>query len=499
MTEQQLDPQGEAHEALGSVANDYGQRVLSDPRMIGNLVTDLLPDLPRERSLLVTGAEADIAGELTQHVQEQHLDPNTAVQLVARSLVDRRSLDPAASMWVTSEYAQALGYPVQSSQAPPPPGPGGLNPPPVVGPAPPQTVTSYAPYAAPNQPTNPPPADPTFVPGGGGGYGGTPGAGGGYGGSQPPAGGGFGGAPAGGGYGGSQPPAGGGGYGGPPPPAGGGGYGGPPPPPPAGYGGFSNPSPAGGVGTPTPTPMPWAAGGGGQPPKRRSNKGLLYGGGAAAVVVILVVALLAGGVFNSPKVKPTPTPTPTVHSASPKPTPTPTNTGTSTGLASLTSLLPQDIDDPATQCTQTTYKWTMPGLVQALTCTDPGLPGGYVYAYQVKTYADYQTSFANYNKWWGFGNSTPGSNCPPGNSPNDEGTTGWHDNFFPARDGQVLECEWVGAGSTPNEPAYTWTLPTENAFIVAQGAANSAFSVLDTWWTKDSGPLSSPTPAPASS
>src|ERR1700683_2599028 len=153
MTEQQLDPQGEAHEALGSVANDYGQRVLSDPLLLGGIVRDLLPDLPRERSLLVTGAEADIAGALTQHVQEQHLDPNTAVQLVARSLADPRPRAPAASMWVTSEYAQALGYPVQSSQAPPPPGPGGLNPPPVVGPAPPQTGTSYAPYAAPQPPT----------------------------------------------------------------------------------------------------------------------------------------------------------------------------------------------------------------------------------------------------------------------------------------------------------------------------------------------------------
>src|ERR1700683_1821673 len=148
MTEQQLAPQGEAHEALGAVAHDSGQRVLSDPRLLGGIVGDLLPDLPRERSLLVTGAEADIAGALTQHVQEQHLDPNTAVPLVARSLVDRRSLDPAASMWVTSAHAQALGYPVQSSQAPPPPGPGGLNPPPVAGPAPPQTVTRYAPHAA---------------------------------------------------------------------------------------------------------------------------------------------------------------------------------------------------------------------------------------------------------------------------------------------------------------------------------------------------------------
>jgi hypothetical protein len=495
MTEQQLDPQGEAHEALGSVANDYGQRVLSDPRMIGNLVTDLLPDLPRERSLLVTGAEADIAGELTQHVQEQHLDPNTAVQLVARSLVDRRSLDPAASMWVTSEYAQALGYPVQSSQAPPP-GPGGLNPPPVVGPAPPQTVTSYAPYAAPNQPTNPPPADQTFIPRGGGyggsqpppggGYGGVPAGGGGYGAPQPPPGGGYGGVPAGGGYGGSQPPA-------------GAGYGGPQPPAPGGYGGFPSPA-GGGVGTPTPTPPLWGPGGGGQPPtRRRGNKGLLYGGGAAAVVVILVVALLAGGVFNSPKPKPTPTPTFSSHSASPKPSPTPTSTGT--GLASLTSLLPQDIADPATQCKAQSppFNWTMPGLVQALTCTDPGLPSGYVYAYQVKTAADYQTTWANYLKWWGFDTSTASSNCPPGNSTSAQGTTAWHDNFFPDRAGQVLDCEWVGTGSTLNEPAYTWTFPTENAFIVGQGAANSTFSALDTWWTNNASPLSSPTPAPASS
>ena len=40
----QLDAQGEAHGALGSVVAGYGQGVLSDPHMLGNLVTDLLPD-----------------------------------------------------------------------------------------------------------------------------------------------------------------------------------------------------------------------------------------------------------------------------------------------------------------------------------------------------------------------------------------------------------------------------------------------------------------------
>jgi hypothetical protein len=120
----QLDAYLEAHEALNSVVANYGPRILSDPRMLGNVVADLLPDLPRERSLLVTAAESDVAGDLTRHVEEHHLDPDTAVQLVARSLTDRRALDPAASTWVTTEYVQALGYNVSSGtqRMPQPPG-----------------------------------------------------------------------------------------------------------------------------------------------------------------------------------------------------------------------------------------------------------------------------------------------------------------------------------------------------------------------------------------
>jgi hypothetical protein len=38
---QQLDTQGEAHEALGTAVASYGQRVLSDPHTLGNLVADL--------------------------------------------------------------------------------------------------------------------------------------------------------------------------------------------------------------------------------------------------------------------------------------------------------------------------------------------------------------------------------------------------------------------------------------------------------------------------
>src|SRR5438552_13122572 len=106
---QQLDAQGEAHQALGTSVAGYGQRVLSDPHILRNLVTDLLPDLPRERSLLVTGAEAGLAADIRRHVEDERIDPDTAVELVARTLAERRAIDPAASMWVASEYAQALG------------------------------------------------------------------------------------------------------------------------------------------------------------------------------------------------------------------------------------------------------------------------------------------------------------------------------------------------------------------------------------------------------
>src|SRR5438094_7793238 len=138
----QLDTQGEAHEALGTAVASYGQRVLTDPHTLGNLVADLLPDLPRERSLLVTAAEAGVAAEMRQHVEEQHIDPDTAAQLVARSLSERRAIDPAASMWVASEYAQALGYQVRPSTPAVPSGP-----PPAVPSGRPPAVPSGAPTA----------------------------------------------------------------------------------------------------------------------------------------------------------------------------------------------------------------------------------------------------------------------------------------------------------------------------------------------------------------
>jgi hypothetical protein len=185
MTEPQLDAQGEAREALNSTVADFGQRVLSDPRMLGSRMSDLLPDLPRERHLLVTAAEADVVGELTQCVQGRRLDPEAAIQLVSRSLSDRMSIDLASSTWVTAEYAQALGYHLRSDAPLSPP-------PPQSGPPPQPTIPNYAPTGSPSLQAAPPSAA-----AGGGGV---------YPRYSPP-----------------QAPAGGGVYVAPPPPAGGGG------------------------------------------------------------------------------------------------------------------------------------------------------------------------------------------------------------------------------------------------------------------------------------
>ena len=407
MSEQQLDAQGEAHEALKSAVDSFGPRVLSDPRMLGNLVTDLLPDLPRERSLLVTGAEADVAGELTQRVQEQHVNPETAVQLAASTLSERRAIDPAASMWIAAEYAQALGYPVRPG-AHTPPSQFGTVPPGDAPSGPVPTVT-----ALPNQ-MAPPPA---------GGQSGHPDA-------HAPTGG--------------QPPA-------PGWPA------------------------ASGAGPPAP------------PPKPRNRWPAIAAGGAAALVIVFVVAAFAAGLFNSSKSAPKRHPT--AHPATPAPRPT---------VAALTALLPSDIDDPASQCQPHTPPFTPVGLAAngALLCYDPGLSGNNVQAYQFNSNADYQKSWTSFNNWWGFNTGSPGSTCPPaaGNT-NNEGTLPFHGNFFPSRQGQVLECEWTGSGNTLNSPSYAWTYPTENAFVIAWGAPNSTFSALDTWWTNNSAPSSSPAPA----
>ena len=443
---QQLDTQGEAHDALGSAVNSYGQRVLNDPHILGNLVTDLLPDLPRERNLLVTGAEAGVAADITQHVEEQHIDPDTAVQLAARTLSERRAIDPAASMWVASEYAQALGYRVR------PPAEAAQASQPQATAAGPPTMTALS--GQPTPVTTPPPSqepvtqDPQWQA------------------AQSPQG-----APV------TQPPQ-------------------APPPWPSWNAQQQGPS--------GPSTQPDH----GRPPTGRNGRkiGFIAGGTVAGLVVVfLIVAAVAGiAPFNSsaknnaaPPATHSATPTKPVHTGTPTPTSTPTLT-LAKGVTPLLALLPQDISDPTTQCTTVKKPdWTSPGLVYGYSCTDPDVPNGSVSAYQMDNLTDYNATWKNFNSWSSFDVSTAGTNCPPASS-GTQGITPWNSKAgFPQRQDQVLEC-WTGANAAP---IYVWTLPTQDAFIVAVGADGSSFKALNNWWTSNnSSPANTPpTPAPQSS
>jgi hypothetical protein len=429
---QQLDTQGEAHEALGTAVASYGQRVLSDPHTLGNLVADLLPDLPRERSLLVTGAEAGIAGEMRQHVEEQHIDPDTAVQLVARALSERRAIDPAAGIWVASEYALALGYQVRRyTSAVPPRQPQQVDLATPTATAVPRTAGAPAVQAPSPQSWPPAGQTPQRPPGQF---------------WQPPQ---------------SWPPA------------------GPPP-------GQSWPPPQLSSGAP----------GNSWPGRKRA---LIAGVTAVALIGGYLIAATVAHTFPFTKSRPV-----AAHSARPAPkptqraTPTPTGRTLAAGVAPLIQLLPGDIDDPATQCQPDPppYGFDMPGRVEALVCTDPGLPkGSQVYAYQLDNHADYEATWQSFNKVIGFSGTDAGPNCPPAKG--GQGTAPMRAKWFPPRPGQLLECVTVRDNNGPPQPVFTWTFPTEDAFLVAVGPPNSSFAPLRDWFASASMPLASPSP-PAS-
>jgi hypothetical protein len=455
---QQLDVQGEAHEALGTAVASYGQRVLIDPHTLGNLVADLLPDLPRERSLLVAGAEAGVAAEMKQHVEEQRIDPDTAVQLVARSLSERRAIDTTAGIWVVSEYAMALGYQVRPYTAVAAATvlqvPGAQSRPPAQQAAPrgPAAESWPATQQAPPRPPGqfwqspqPPPAQPLPLPGPQ---------------SWPPAG-----APAQ-----SWPPA------GPPPQSW----------PPAG--------PAPGQSWPPPQ---LSSGVPGRPGAGR-KRGLIAAAAAAALIIVYLPAALVAHTFPFAKSRPAAAP---VHSARPaaKPTrpatPAPTGPVLAAGVAPLAQLLPGDIDDPATQCQNDPppYSWDMTGRVAALTCSDPGLPKGTeVHAYQLDSQAHFEAAWQSFNKVIGFSSADAGSDCPPAKG--GQGTAPMHSKWFPPRAGQVFECLTVADDNGKPQPVITWTFPTEDTFIAVVGPDNSSFAPQMTWFGSASMPLASPSP-----
>ena len=119
MTSPQWDESDEAQQALRAIVSDpaHGAAALSSAPIMANLLKDLLPDAPREVSILVAAAEAGVAGQLRDRVS-QGMDVGTASAVVAGSFAASTPFRPEACTWAVSEMARALGL---SSAAPGPP------------------------------------------------------------------------------------------------------------------------------------------------------------------------------------------------------------------------------------------------------------------------------------------------------------------------------------------------------------------------------------------
>src|SRR5215472_5339027 len=110
LTDASWEHAAEARAALNMIINDpeHGVAALSSAQTMSNLLKDLLPDAPREKSLLVAAAEAGLADTLREHVA-QGMDPSTAIRLAASSFAATTPFTPDACSWVTGEIAGALG------------------------------------------------------------------------------------------------------------------------------------------------------------------------------------------------------------------------------------------------------------------------------------------------------------------------------------------------------------------------------------------------------
>jgi len=108
------------------------------------VLRDLLPNSPKQVSLVLAAGGAGVADSLREHISEG-MDPESAVRLVATNLADRTPYDADGCRWVTREFARALGYPISddspAAAATTAPGPQAASTPPVMPPAP---ITSLA-------------------------------------------------------------------------------------------------------------------------------------------------------------------------------------------------------------------------------------------------------------------------------------------------------------------------------------------------------------------
>ena len=165
-----IDPAGVARSALQAAVTDHGTDVLRNAAMLDDFCRDRLAGLPGEAILISSAARSNVPGLLRQQVDTLGL--NAAIASVAATLSGAHSLNETACVWVVTEFARILGYPVPVRTQPmivaaeppavtqtmPPAGSGGAaGPHPASGPAgpagpawPPQPPGSTVPVATPS-------------------------------------------------------------------------------------------------------------------------------------------------------------------------------------------------------------------------------------------------------------------------------------------------------------------------------------------------------------
>jgi hypothetical protein len=515
LTDMSWEHAAEARAALNAIVTDpqHGVAALSSGQTMSHLLKELLPDAPREKSILVAAAEAGLANTVRQYV-DHGMDPNTAIRLAAASLSSTTPFTPEACTWVANEIANALGvryggrWPL--GRAPLGGGPPAEGPlagtPPGFDAGRQGMPTQAAPYGQAGGYSQPGYGQPGYgQPGSGqpegggwqgGGYGEGPGTPGGYGqpGGYGEAGGGYG--DAGGGYG----QAGGGwqhgDYGqGPGQPGGGwqdGGYGQGPGQPgaygiqqPGWYGPAVQPGPMGPTGPMGPIGPIIPAGPGGPVKPRGGRRGWLIGGGIAAVVAVAVVVAgsLSGGA--SPK-QPAHTPTspasPRSTPANPTPEPSLIHPRGTDALATIMNPTGAGQKPVGTDCITAKLFGLNPGTLDArVFCQHTTTANIVVWGYQFDNSAEYQAGLAHINHYVGFDRATPGSACPP-RSGSKEGKVRWrtinNPKYHPFRQGQDIECLIDG-----KKPVLIWTMPTQDAFFIGQdNVKGTKIKTVISWW-----------------
>jgi hypothetical protein len=96
--------------ALQAIASDpvSGAAALDDPQVMANLLQDLLPDAPRETSLLTMAVVAGLPAMLRGNVS-QGMDAQTAIRLAGAALAARTAFTARACEWAATELAVGLG------------------------------------------------------------------------------------------------------------------------------------------------------------------------------------------------------------------------------------------------------------------------------------------------------------------------------------------------------------------------------------------------------